>query len=284
MGSVTELEATRPWVVSGTERGDSRPVALTVNAATEEAATEQGRRLGIVVTSVRPVGERPKAAGVTESPGTTRRKGDGFLWFWLVSAFLTIIIGQIGQSRMQAARDDGMGGLSSPAGVGSSDHSVGGLLGSLIAIAAISALPAGVACMIWNEVRQRPASGAATRPTEPQEPPGSIHPPSHGPSVATAFRKWPKWKLAVAAGAFVFLVTGLFPPHVYRYSNGRQVYAGYGFIFSPPTPRYGSSVEIDSARLAVEWVVVAVVTVVAASLLRPETQLPAPPPPTGRVT
>lgn len=97
-------------------------------------------------------------------------------------------------------------------------------------------------------------------------------------------KKWlttlPAHLRAVLVGGIVFVIASLVPPwkQVYVYKGLAPLSAGYGFIFHPPKPNRWAwasfpesetiEVQIDTARLFVEWAIVLVGTVTAFILLR----------------
>lgn len=80
-------------------------------------------------------------------------------------------------------------------------------------------------------------------------------------------------KLVLTIGAVIAILMGLFPPWSYTsYFQfvGQSNPAGYSFIFRPPSPQTDkpfAGVELDSNRLIVQWIIVAIAISVVLALL-----------------
>ncbi len=65
--------------------------------------------------------------------------------------------------------------------------------------------------------------------------------------------------LILFIAAAIIVVMLLFPPFQYQEPREAVLNLGYGFIFSPPTNRYGHLGTVDKGMLLVQWVAVALV-------------------------
>ena len=80
-------------------------------------------------------------------------------------------------------------------------------------------------------------------------------------------------KVVLTLGAVVAIAMGLIPPwsHTFDFqSTSQSKPAGYSLILSPPQPERKSpyfGVRLDSSRLVLQWVVVAIATGVGLALL-----------------
>jgi hypothetical protein len=72
-------------------------------------------------------------------------------------------------------------------------------------------------------------------------------------------KQLPKSKLVILCGASVFVLCGLFPPWLDVTPQGHSRALAYSFILTPPA-NGGYGTRLDMARLAVEWLCVAVTT------------------------
>ncbi len=74
-----------------------------------------------------------------------------------------------------------------------------------------------------------------------------------------------KQKIVLWTGIIVIVAMGIFPPWLYTQARYVEVQtnAGHHFLLNPPLPqdRVGYGIRLDTSRLFVQWVIVAVVTV-----------------------
>lgn len=73
-------------------------------------------------------------------------------------------------------------------------------------------------------------------------------------------------KRVVLVGFLIIVIMGLFPPwnqKIYGYKRVIETYAGYGFIFIPPSPgeKCYWTARIDVIRLLFQWILTAIITI-----------------------
>lgn len=91
-------------------------------------------------------------------------------------------------------------------------------------------------------------------------------------------------KVVLTIGAVVAICMGLVPPWSHTFSllsTSQSKPAGYSFILCPPMPEVNApayGVRLDSSRLVIQWVVIAIATGMGLTLLhRRENSHPADP-------
>lgn len=74
-----------------------------------------------------------------------------------------------------------------------------------------------------------------------------------------------KQKRVIFIGFLIIVIMGLFPPWNHKIYTSRRVietYAGYGFIFYPPSLKGEDGIaKIDSIRLLFQWILATIITV-----------------------
>ena len=117
-----------------------------------------------------------------------------------------------------------------------------------------------------EKLPEKPASGVRV---------GGFLPASSGKSCGREDAGNSAQKTILVMGLLPFLVFGLWPPWVEEVKSGdgrlRRVSKGYHAIFQPPTPASGlRSISIDTTRLFIQWLLVAVVTGGGMFFVKPE--------------
>ena len=73
-----------------------------------------------------------------------------------------------------------------------------------------------------------------------------------------------KQKICLWIGIAIIVLMSLFPPWFYTHARITEVQtnAGYHFLLIPPLPydKVGSGIRLDTSRLFVQWVVIAIIT------------------------